>query len=87
MTISVIIEAWMPWSTGDSARWKSKAEAVQDLRRQLNEAGFVIVPREPTDVMLDAVPVAYRIADPPDPNDLTADYQLMIAAWKRSEGA
>lgn len=52
MTADAVIADWVPWSTGDAARYRTRAEAVADLRYRLYEAGFVIVPRVATQGML-----------------------------------
>jgi hypothetical protein len=54
MTADEIIYAWVPWSTGEAARYKTKADAVADLRYQLFEAGFVIVPRVASEAVIEA---------------------------------
>lgn len=75
MTADAVIADWVPWSTGDAARYRTKAEAVVDLRYRLREAGFVIVPSEPSQGMLLACEAA--IAD----GSMTDTRVLLSGAW------
>lgn len=49
-----MIAGWVPWSAGDAARYGTKLAAAAELRRALDEAGFVIVPRVASEPMMHA---------------------------------
>lgn len=51
MSADAVIAGWVPWSAGDAARFGTKLAAAAELRRALDEAGFVIVPRVATEAM------------------------------------
>lgn len=51
MSADAVIAAWVPWSSGDAGRYGTKLAAAAELRRVLDEAGYVIVPRVATSVM------------------------------------
>ena len=52
MTADDVIAAWVPWSAGEAGRYSTKLAAAAELRRRLDEAGFVIVPRVATEAMI-----------------------------------
>lgn len=48
MTADAVIADWVPWSTGETVRYRTKLAAAAALRRALDEEGYVIVPRVAT---------------------------------------